>query len=120
MTNQEFVQRLREVAGFYESHPDLKAPSSLRIDVWLSTKAQIVDTARKLGEAQKIHQENYFYLRKRFGDYVHLDFNVERSEVCRRIVTGTRVKPATPETVVEIVEWRCEEPLLAATGEDNE
>lgn len=44
-----------------------------------------------------------------------LRISAERSQVCRKIVTGTKVVPAytIPERVEEDVEWVCDEPLLA-------
>ena len=125
----QFVSALRELADFIEAHPSLPVPfTSMQANVFVSTKTQLAELARTPGVFwEKTVDNNYFWLRKRFGQLrdngygASYDVNISRSEVCRKIVKGTRIVPAQPEHEVEEVEWVCDEPLLrGATKEADD
>jgi hypothetical protein len=70
--------------------------------------------ARVLGRADKELMSDWFSLKKKFGDFVMLEFTSNRKVVCRKVVKGTRTIPeqVIPEHEEEIVEWECNDPLL--------
>lgn len=91
-------------------------------NVVCSTLDQLVAAARTGGRWEKLDQGSYFTVRRSFGP-VNLDFFIAREKVCRRVVVDTiehpeRVVPASvvPASVEEVVEWVCDEPLLAGAG----
>lgn len=118
---------LRELAAWVENHPDLELP---RIDVAaypVSDPAQSPAIwARALGGLVEKdygdHTYALFKLRRQFGP-LELRVIYDRATVCRKIVKGTEtvVIPAVAAKAErkverEIVEWICEEPILAAAG----
>ena len=107
-----FIQALRDCANFYKQRPGIQAPAYVELNVFLNTKEEIAAHAR-LAAWEKVYKDSFFLLRRRFGDRFCLEMNIQRDEVCRKVVTGTRVVPATEERTVEIVEWVCDEPVLA-------
>ena len=107
-----FIKALRACADFYEEHPLIEAPVQTTFNVFVNTKEEIAVYAR-LAAWEKVYNEEWFSLRKVFGDSFQLEINATRETVCRKVVTGTRILPARPEQTVEIIEWICDEPLLA-------
>jgi len=111
---QTFVAALRELADFFEQHPNVKVPYNTVVDTFVTTRDELAENAR--GSAwEKVYNGDWFSLRKVFGDDEHgvvLEVNCSRTTVCRRVVKGTRVIPARAEQVVEDVEWVCEDPVL--------
>jgi hypothetical protein len=111
---------IRELADFIEAHPDLPCPSSGAHLIYCFTKAQLVDIARVRGVRwQKDVREGseYFSIKTTFTGGHAYEAYVDRVEVCRKVVTGTVVVPATPEHVEETFKWECSrEPLLAPEG----
>lgn len=108
------VAGLRELADFIERHEDLPVPYGCNLNVFASDKAELARLARVGGvKWQKASTPDYFYLRAVFeGDYSY-EVNIDRSAVCRKVVTGTRLVPAQPEQTVEEFHWVCDEPLLS-------
>ncbi len=110
------IQGLREIALFLEQHPEIPTPSlGVHLDVFVQTRDHLADVARS-GSWEKQWIGNYFALRRMFAGDVHLDINIQREQICRRVVTGTRTVAAEPEHTEEIVEWVCDDaiPVLAA------
>lgn len=133
----EYVAGLRALADLLESTPDLPLPTEREI-TWAAHTFQIYEgrepretvatLARLLpgrlyknDPAKGGYAEQYFELTgKLYG--LGLRVWAERSEVCRRVVTGTRevteTVPAPDAPTIEVtrtvedVEWVCE-PLLA-------
>jgi hypothetical protein len=70
----------------------------------------------------------YFDMNGEMAGGLRIKLTALRDQVCERIVTGTEMRPvervitpAVTETVdepVEIVEWRCAEPVMAPAGTD--
>ena len=122
----EFVAGLRAAADFFESNPDAGVPYDARMGFHCSSRDEFVTAVRALGRAEKDFTSSYARATRDFGGGVQVDYQAYRSEVCERVVVGTReveVEEPDPEAVaalpkvkrtetVEDVEWRCE-PLLA-------
>jgi hypothetical protein len=106
-----FVQGLRDLADFLTTHPTVPAPYSTTMNVFVNTKEEIAAIAR-LATWGKTYNENWFSLSKAFGP-VQLDVNTERSTVCRRVVVGKQIVPAREAQEVDVVEWVCDEAVLA-------
>jgi hypothetical protein len=113
-TRAAYIRGLREVAAFLEAHPDLPTPSyGGSLNAFVSTRADLAAIARVRGvKWEKSADPNYFYLQVHFAAGFSYDVNVQRDQVCRRVVTGTRIEPAKPAQVVEEFHWVCDEPLL--------
>lgn len=109
----EFIQGLRDLAAFLETHPTVSAPRYTTLNVFLDKREDVVTHARA-ASWEKVYNENWFYLRRNFPGEIAYEINTSRETVCRKLVTGTRVVPAQPETTVEEVEWVCEERSLLA------
>lgn len=118
-----YVRGLRELADFLEKHPKL-VPSygGETINVFAYTKKDLAEMAREMGTCEKLDQDYWFTMRKKFPPH-KFDLNITREKVCTKVKTGTRVveKPdpdalkAVPRISVEedIYEWKCPESVLA-------
>ena len=119
MDNTEFVASLRAAADFFESHPEAPVPSyRVTLNMFVYTREEFESIARSVGTANKGVSGEWFFLRRKFGDCLQMDWNVTRGEVCEARVVGKRVipaRPAEPEREVDIVEWDCR-PLLGGQG----
>lgn len=115
MMSEAFVKALRELADWYESHPDAPTPCAETINVFPDV-SDLASGVRHCGGFKKVHADKWFFLTRDFGG-IRLEFNFSRDEVCERIVIGKRVVPVqiTPEHEEEIVEWKCH-PLLKDDG----
>lgn len=107
-----FIAGVRACADFFEMQPDLEAPWGLMVNISVSDKATMGRYAR-LTTWAKQYLGDWFSLVKDFGGGVTLELNIARAQVCRKVVTGTQIVPAQPEREVELVEWVCEDALLA-------
>jgi hypothetical protein len=122
MNANEVAKGLRGLADWFEQHPEqldsLVPEFHFRFDLWPSTLAGVRELRRSLGKVEKRITGGHFCLRRDFGGGVCIELNIPQDQVCKRVVTGHRVipaKPAQPERVEEIVEWRCPESILAGT-----
>jgi hypothetical protein len=107
-----FIQGLRDLAVFLESHPAVPTPYSNDINVFVSTKEELATIARSSTWAKDVN-DDYFWLVKRFVGNVSIQVNTTRDNVCRRVVVGQKVIPAQPERIVDDVQWECDDPLLS-------
>lgn len=119
-----FADSLRMLADFLDSHPDIKHPGRETLLSYYSDVEQFKSDARKIGSFDKEAGEKFFHLHKQFG-CITMTFYTDREAVCHRVVVGSKkeiVKVPVSESeityreeekVVEIVEWRCPESLLA-------
>jgi len=105
-----FIEGLRNMANFLESNPDLPVPYGMEFfSVWVHTKDEIAELVRGKGKWDKQAAESYMYFRKTFGP-INYDINISRDQVCERVVVGQTVipaRPATPEQVIDKIEWKC-------------
>ena len=118
----EFCDALVEIAEFLESNHDVPLPIYVSMDAFVPGASELAVVAKALGHAEKCTVgKNWFVVRRKFGP-ISMEINTARENVCRRIVTGTRVVPAVtvPEHVEEIVEWDCPPSLLEAGKEFEE
>lgn len=111
MTTDEraiYVKGLRELADFIESREDVPVPcTNVQADIFVRAKADLVNIAR-VGRWQKRQVGDYMCLFVEFTGGHTFDVNIEREEVCRKVVTGKRLVPAQPEHEVEEYRWECE------------
>lgn len=126
-----------KIAQFLSDNPDIAA----RADTWREgyvlvylapgedTVALLAEFTRRGikagGKAEKAYDDKYGMVKVHFGP-VHVQFYSVRSEVCQRVVVGTRevveevqdpealaAVPTVKQTrVEEIIEWQCR-PILA-------
>ena len=131
----EYTKGLRALADLLDANPDLQLPwegsypeygTLSIIALGDDGAAQIAAWAKVLpGLKKKEVQNTYFYLKGSLHG-LHLRVTVQRDQVCRRVVTGTRevtkevrdpdalakVPTVTVTETVEDVEWVCE-PILS-------
>lgn len=107
----ETSKGLRELADFLDAHPAVTL-QLVEHQIYVRTRDEIAALAT-IGGWRKTYNSDYFHLERAFAGDVTLSVFTDRAEVCRKVVTGHRTIPARPEQQVEIVEWVCEEPLLA-------
>lgn len=109
MTGQDFAAALRQIADWYEAHPDVPTASYVDVVSVKDSREEADRLARALGSAKKDFSGNVFILARDFGG-VSLRFLFWRAAVCTRRVIGSRsipAQPATPEREEEIVVWDC-------------
>lgn len=68
------------------------------------------------GKVEKEHFGNSFQISKRFNEHVEVTFAASRDAVCTKKVVGTESVPerTVPAYEREIVEWECNDSLLAS------
>lgn len=137
-TREEQIAAIREAIDWLEAHPEVPMPVNLDDSLYateyggfafhIDAKATLAAMARALpGKVEKeAHSNGQFYLTGRVAG-IRMHAIATRSEVCERVVTGTREvtktipDPAVVVPVIEVtetvedVEWVCG-PLLKAVG----
>jgi hypothetical protein len=110
---QEFAQGLRDMADWYEVHPEITLPFKEFMNYTMNTKEDAQIVMRAMGSCVKTYDDSIFGLEKHFGP-IKARFVFMRNEVCERKVVGTKIVPekftpakTEPEHEVEIVEWEC-------------
>ena len=128
METIEFTQSLRQIADFYDKHPEVPLPDAFRFAIYTVDEPEdIAPIAKAFGSSFKSYDDNYFKLTKRFG-VIDLQVVALRDKVCTKRVVGTKkVIVKTPvvndlpisyiekEVEQEIVEWDCGDSILQAT-----
>lgn len=121
ITNEERVKRLREMADFFEAHPQPDDYGDVSINFFCRTKEELACRTAGAGERTKHFAHDFAFLRKNFGPKFHIDWNVRREQVCEKVVVGTEtvelpaVEAQPARTVTrDKTEWRCTEPMLSA------
>ena len=110
---REWIDGLRLIANFFDANPQLKVPHYLIINVMCDTKEEVAAFAQA-GSWTKEYTDNWFILRRQFGD-ITLDVNIYREEVCRKVEVGEKVIPAQPvqpQRTEKVYEWVCEDASL--------
>jgi hypothetical protein len=123
--HQRFADSLREFANFWESNTDLQLPSRATFNIWPATRS-VGKIARMFGKSKKVTMgDSLFYLRRDFGEYIRLEANWSRDQVCERVVVGqeTVTEPvmaqvSTQTVTRDKVEWRCPKVLEPQELED--
>lgn len=115
------INDVRALLDWLETHEEVDLPYDFTNGFMISApteRDEIAALARSFGECEKQFADDHFYLRKRFGSASLYGFT-SRAKVCERVVVGTEMVPEriTPAYEREIVEWRCDEPLLNGEGQ---
>jgi len=105
MENEEksIADGLRELADWYEKHPEVGLPSvRIELDSLNADEAirGLALTAKAFGTCEKKFGSYLISINRRFGP-VRVSAHVDRDSVCKRVVT-----------------WKCPESLLATLGRD--
>ena len=113
MNGTDYARGLRAIADWYEAHPDIPVPHTGEVGIYgvKETKEEAARIAEALRPCRKVWDGEFFKLQREF-EGLTLKFFFMRSAVCTARVVGHHVVPATPERVVEIVEWDCPDSLL--------
>lgn len=125
-----FVRSLRDLADFIESSTDVPFPdSSTTILCPLQGKHELAAFAKAGGFVRKTADDSWFNVIRDFGP-IQLEAYVSRAAVCERVVVGQETvtiekpdpdAPKIEETVTrDIIEWRCDEPLLAVAQDGGD
>jgi|SRR5215469_6219335 len=124
MTTTELISSLRQLADWYEAHPELPVPYELEqpmfVFLYHLDAEQVRKVLREIGEFKKVYAEpspDDFDAHKSIGNLT-LRFHARRETVCKPRVVGKRTieRQVIPERVIEaheeeVVEWDCE-PIL--------
>ncbi|MGD0497503.1 MAG: hypothetical protein ABSC23_03605 [Bryobacteraceae bacterium] len=109
ITNEQFVQGLRELADFYAANPEMPMPSYTSMVVNSFSKDQFVSAVRVLARGGKVEKRTdddksimkEHYAIRTFGG-LKLDVAISKSMVCRKV-----------RKMVEMEVWECPDSLLA-------
>jgi hypothetical protein len=69
------------------------------------------------GGWSKNYSDAYANYTKNYGSGVAIDLALERSQVCRKVETGTRIIAATEAHEVPVYEWVCDDGLSEDTAD---
>lgn len=111
---KEMVSSLRAFADFLETHPTVELKDQ-RFLIYYITREEIAQYAKLGGWTKQYDGNDWFGLKRTFGS-IELYVYTDRDQVCRKIVVGQREVPAMPATEArteDIIEWVCDESLLA-------
>ncbi len=109
-----YVAGLHELADFLASHPDYISRSKVEVVTFTDERGEFLALSRALrGTRDKRAWGSYYETMRSFGPH-QIVVSVPREQVCRKVVTGTRVVPATEETTEETYEWECDPVILSA------
>jgi hypothetical protein len=102
-----WVDGLRKLADFVEKHPTLgEELSAVSILVYACTSEEFIQLAKELGSGEKVSEDSWYTLRRRFGPH-RFELFTDRNEVCERVLVGT-------QTVLKpVYEWHCPDSILA-------
>ena len=125
MTHEEFVDSFRQIADFYEQHPNCPLPFVATLNICSVEGVRgLAGVAREFGECTKDFEGNMCKVSRQFGE-INLQAIDWKENVCKRIVTGTheeRVEiPLTFEEhirMVEDVRWECPDSLLEKSNKE--
>jgi hypothetical protein len=137
LSRQKTIEDMRKLLDFFEVHEELPLPwysyATAYVDTYDAATGNERDPedikrearnithlmVRAFGKVEKEYDNGSLYLKPRtrddkpaFGN-ISLKFSVPRKAICRKVVTGTKVIPATEAVEVEVVDWICEDPVLA-------
>lgn len=124
LTNQQrYSLALREIADWYESHPEAPLPPGGHENISIYQFDATPEEIRAIGAGNKVYAGNLFkYVVE--GKNFSLEFVANRSDVCVQKVVGFREIPeqfveayVIPAKREEIVEWECRESLLTEPHE---
>lgn len=122
----ETGNRLRELARWFDTHPDVEIPSGLRPgnSTYYSyqNKDEMSEIVKKIGSFKKEYTEYDFEAVVEVAGFT-LKWYTSRSNVCTKKVVGKKLVEAQviPERIIaaheeDVVEWECDTPLLKSQG----
>jgi hypothetical protein len=114
------IRGLRAFADWLEENPEYAEDTMLdtTFNAFAVDRDHLGQWARVLGHARKVFSSSWFYLERNFGGDVKLHVNVNRTQVCRKVQTGTKVVPAVEEHEVPIYEWECDDPIVLGAEDE--
>lgn len=137
MNAAEAAQGLRELADWVEQHgcddyfeslagDGIQVGNGMDTMFWrLGDKDAMAKAVRALGSGEKRVIGEDLHVERKFGP-ITVSAYTARENVCKRVVTGVKVLPATvvpaqaeqvlPEREIEVVEWVCS-PILGDTSD---
>ena len=120
MTNAEYVMGLRQLAEWYEGHPDAVQPfESGRLEFVVHSRTVLAQVIRDFGGRwEKNAQGGLMFFCSTFGPF-RLVMYTNQETVCTARKVGTRsipARPAQPERVEDVLEWDCQ-PIMGVEGE---
>lgn len=123
MTNQEYAAGLRQLAAWYDEHPDAEQPYEAdELDFNLASRSRIAQVIRDFGgKWTKQAGGGLMYFFGSFGPF-RLKIYTDQRTVCVARQTGTRwipEQPAQPGRMVPEFEWDCA-PVLEEAGVEEE
>lgn len=115
MTNTEYANGLRQIANWYEAHPEVPQPHQNFQVFTARTRAELECVVRAMESCKKVQDPNLnlFRLCRDFGG-IRVEFITSLSEVCTKRVIRTETVPehVIPACTREIIEWDCHSSLL--------
>lgn len=126
-----YAAGLRELADLLELNPKLELPLTIITVYATDTKENAANVLRALSPCEKEYAGALFKIKRKIGPLT-LSYVFMRNTVCTPRVVGTREVEAKhiPERLIpssfnpahteDIIEWECEEPLLARTDDSKE
>jgi hypothetical protein len=112
--HEQYADSLRAIADWYEAHPEIPLPGDDTLTNYaVCTREHAESLIRGLGNCKKDYDETSFTISRRFG-VLNVRFYFSRSEVCKKVVVGSRIEPeqivparVIPAHTVDVVEWEC-------------
>ncbi len=113
--HRDFVKGLREMADWYEQHPETPIPAAPSFMIMVNDGVSFRKAVQAARSGKKTEFGNYIGFSKMFGG-VGWTIAISRSVICERIQVGERevpAEPAKPARTEPIYEWKCPESLLS-------
>ncbi len=126
MTHKVYADSLRQIADFFEAHPEVKLPPPEFKFYQTSNSGEVAAFAKAFGSCTKRYEGDFFYLTKKFGALT-VEVIERRQKICVKKVVGHKTviveRPIAFETFSEeqeIVEWECQDASLLKTKDLEE
>jgi hypothetical protein len=108
----QFIDGIRALADFLETHPQVDLPYSLCASVYTDAKSVRKMTHLSGTWTKKYNDYNVSYVKpftnsQTYSGSIRLVLSVERSQVCERVQVGTKTVEAVPAHEAPVYEWRC-------------
>ena len=111
--HQQFAESLRQLATWYEAHPEVPLPQLELSNYSMDTKDDAAILAKALRTFEKRYADTLLIVSKKFG-LIELKFFLNRDSICTSRVVGVETIPAQfieartiPARTREILEWDC-------------
>lgn len=116
----DYIHGLEVFAAFLRGHPNVPRPASVFFNSFVQTKEDFLQAVEGIGYSEKRNNGTYFSFMKKFGKFIIFEINVPTGQTCKKIVKGVErvegyVQPAYDR---EVIEWECEDSVLATAVED--